>query len=450
MSSQSQVFAEKNMLKLLIKFAIPGVITILVAELYNMVDTFFLGKFVGANAVGALGIAFPIQRLFIATSLMIGVGASTSIARALGEKNQKRVKENIGNAITLGLIISIILPIVIFLFRKQIFHGLGASEIIFPLVEEYINIILIGTLFLGFTNILGYCMIALGDPKVTVIALTIGAFTNVVVDFVLVGGLGMGVKGAAIATVVSQIVGFTYATVRMWSHGKRIGVQIKPYFNMAIWKVILSIGFATFIVEISDAIVIALLNNMLLPYGGDEAIIIIGAITKVSMFMYITLIGISAGMQPIASYNYGAGNYDKLKEVVGVTIKMASLTCIPLWALMMIFANQIFGSFIKEPDILIKTVKAFRTTIIIFPVIGMYYVSIYYNQAINAARISFFLSIYRQLLLFIPIVIVLVNIMGVTGAWLTYPITDIISAITGVIFIHKGMNRLSQKKPKQI
>ena len=129
---------------------------------------------------------------------------------------------------------------------------------------------------------------------------------------------------------------------------------------------------------------------------------------------------------------------------------MASLTCIPLWALMMIFANQIFGSFIKEPDILIKTVKAFRTTIIIFPVIGMYYVSIYYNQAINAARISFFLSIYRQLLLFIPIVIVLVNIMGVTGAWLTYPITDIISAITGVIFIHKGMNRLSQKKPKQI
>ena len=433
------------MLKLLMKFAIPGVITILVAELYNMVDTFFLGKFVGPNAVGALGIAFPIQRLFIAMSLMIGVGASTSIARALGEKDHKRVKENIGNAITLGLIVSIILPVVIFFFRKQIFYGLGASEIIFPLVEEYINIVLIGTFFLGITNILGYCMIALGDPKVTVIALTIGALTNIVVDFILVGGLSMGVRGAAIATVVSQIVGFTYAVVKMWSHGKSVGVEIKPYFNMTIWKVIVSIGFATFIIEISDAIVIALLNNMLLPHGGDEAIIIIGAITKVSMFMYITLIGISAGMQPIASYNYGAGNDEKLKEVVSVTIKLASATCIVLWAFMMIFANQIFGSFIKEADILVKTVKAFRTTVIVFPVISMYYVSIYYNQAINEARISFFLSIYRQLLLFIPIVIVLVNIMGMTGAWVTYPVTDIISAITGVIFIKKGMKRLNLK-----
>ncbi len=446
MDRQQDIFAEKNILKLLMKFAIPGVITILVAELYNMVDTFFLGKFVGSNAVGALGIAFPIQRLFIATSLMIGVGASTSVARALGEKNYKKVNENIGNAITLGLIVSILLPIVIFFFRKQIFYGLGASDIIFPLVEEYINIVLLGTLFLGLTNILGYCIIALGDPKVTVMALSIGAITNIVVDFILVGGLNMGVKGAAIATVFSQIIGFGYAAFKMRKYGKDVGLKIKPYFNMKIWKAIVSIGFATFIVEISDAIVIGLLNNMLFPYGGDAAIITIGAITKVSMFMYITVIGISSGMQPIASYNYGAGNHEKMKEVVSMTIKMASITCIVLWAFMMVFANQIFGSFIKEADILMQTVKAFRITIIVFPVISVYYVSIYYNQAINKAKVSFFLSIYRQLLLFIPIVIVLVKIMGTTGAWMTYPITDLISAVTGVIFIKKGLSELKTMK----
>lgn len=439
MNRQQDAFAEKNILTLLMKFAIPGVITILVAELYNMVDTFFLGMYVGPNAVGALGIAFPIQRLFIAVALMIGVGASTSVARALGEKNYKKVNESIGNAITLGLIVLTLLPMLIFLFRKQIFYGLGASDIIFPLVEEYINIILLGTLFLGLTNILGYCIISLGDPKVTVMALSIGALTNIVVDFILVARLGMGVKGAAIATFLSQIVGFAYASFKMWSYGKDIGLKIKPYFNMGVWGAILSIGFATFIVEISDAIVIALLNNMLLPYGGDTAVIIIGAITKISMFMYITVIGISAGMQPIASYNYGAGDYKKLKEVVSMTIKLASITCIALWAFMMIFANQIFGSFIKEADILTETVKAFRITVMIFPIISIYYVSIYYNQAINRAKVSFFLSIYRQLLLFIPIVIVLIKTMGTMGAWMTYPITDVISAITGMIFIKKAL-----------
>ncbi|HHX63025.1 MAG TPA: MATE family efflux transporter [Epulopiscium sp.] len=426
------------------KFAIPGVATILVAELYNMVDTFFLGKYVGANAVGALGIAFPVQRLIIATSLMVAIGASTTVARAVGEKNYKRVNESIGNAITLGLIISIILPILIFVLRKQLLFGLGSSQILFPIVEEYVNIILLGSLFLSFTNILGYCIISLGNPRVTVIALSIGAITNMVVDYVLVGRLGMGVAGAAIATVASQALGFTYAVFKMREYGKVIGLKLKLYFKMDIWRNILAIGFATFIVEISDAVVIGLLNNLLLPFGGDKSVIIVGAITRVSMFMYITIIGISAGMQPLAAYNYGAGNHKKLKEVVNMTIKMGSMTSVVLWGFMMIFSNQIFSSFIKEPDILVETVKAFRTTIIIFPVISIYYVSIYYNQAINKAKVSFFLSIYRQLLLFIPIVIVLVNRMGITGAWITYPVTDIIAAITGMVFIKKGLGTLKR------
>ena len=424
------------------KFAIPGVITILVAELYNMVDTFFVGKYVGANAVGALGIAFPIQRLIIATSLMIGVGASTSVARALGEKNYKKVSSSITNAMTLGLITSVILPIIIFSFKNSLFGALGASSVMLPLVDEYVSIILIGSLFLSFTNIFGYCIIALGDPKVTVKALSIGAIVNIIVDYILVGKLDMGVRGAAIATILSQGLGFAYALFMMWSYGREMKIKFKLSFDIHIWRGILSIGFATFIVEISDAIVIALLNNLLLPFGGDMAIIIVGAITRVSMFMYIMLIGISSGMQPLAAYSYGAKKYDKLKKVITVTIKMASVTSIVLWGFMMLFANQIFGSFIKEADVLVEAIKAFRLTIVVFPVISVYYVSIYYNQAINQARISFFLSIYRQLLLFIPIVIVLVIKMGAVGAWITYPITDIISAVTGVVFIKKGLKSL--------
>ena len=441
MDGRQEIFQEENALKLLIKFAIPGVFTILVSELYNMVDTFFVGKYVGANAVGALGIAFPIQRLIIAVSLMIGVGASTSVSRALGEKKYKKVNENIGNAITLGLLISIALPIFIYIFNQQLIYSLGASDVIFPIVKEYIDIVLLGSLFLSFTNILGYCIIALGDPRVTVVSLSIGAITNIIVDYILVVKFNMGVKGAAISTVLSQGIGFGYALYKMCFYGKEIDLSFELQFDMSIWRTILSIGFATFIVEISDAIVIGLLNNLLLPYGGDMAVIIVGAITRVSMFMYITIIGISAGMQPLAAYNYGAGDSDKLREVVNITIKVTFVTAIALWALVMTFTNQIFNSFIKEPDILVETVKAFRTTIVIFPIISVYYVSIYYNQAINKAKVSFFLSIYRQLLLFIPIVIILVKVMGINGAWITYPITDVISAITGWIYIRRGLSR---------
>jgi len=426
----------------LMKFAIPGVITILVAELYNMVDTFFVGRYVGANAVGALGIAFPIQRLMIATSLMVGVGASTSVARALGEKSYKKVSTSINNAMTLGLMIAVILPIITFCFRSSLFATLGASLVMLPLVNEYVSIILLGSLFLIFTNIFGYCIIALGNPKVTVIALSIGAVVNIIVDYILVGILNMGVRGAAIATVLSQGLGFAYALWMMSLYGREMKIKFKLAFDMPIWRGILSIGFATFIVEISDAIVIALLNNLLLPFGGDMAIIIVGAITRVSMFMYITVIGISSGMQPLAAYSYGAKDTVKLKKVVAATIKLASVTSIVIWGTMMIFANNIFGSFIKETQILQEAVKAFRITIVVFPIISIYYVSIYYNQAINKAKVSFFLSIYRQLLLFIPIVIILVIKMGVIGAWITYPITDIISAVTGVIFIKKGLGSL--------
>lgn len=441
MDGRQEIFQEENVLKLLIKFAIPGVFTILVSELYNMVDTFFVGKYVDANAVGALGIAFPIQRLIIAVSLMIGVGASTSVSRALGEKKYKKVNENIRNAITLGILASIALPILIFIFNRQLIYSLGASDVIFPIVKEYIDIVLLGSLFLSLTNILGYCIIALGNPRVTVISLSIGAITNIIVDYILVVKFNMGVKGAAISTVISQIIGFTYALYKMYYHSKEIDLNFKFKFDMAIWKTIISIGFATFIVEISDAIVIGLLNNLLLPYGGDMAIIIVGAITRVSMFMYITIIGISAGMQPLAAYNYGAGDSEKLREVVNITIKVTFITAMVLWALVMIFTNQIFNSFIKEPDILVETVKAFRRTIVVFPIISIYYVSIYYNQAINKAKVSFFLSIYRQLLLFIPIVIILVRFMGVNGAWITYPITDVISAITGGIYIRRGLSK---------
>ncbi|KQB76652.1 multidrug transporter MatE, partial [Clostridium butyricum] len=187
----------------------------------------------------------------------------------------------------------------------------------------------------------------------------------------------------------------------------------------------------TFIIEISDAVVAVILNNILSIYGGDKALIIVGVTTKISMFLFITVIGISSAMQPIAAFNYGAKDLLRVKEVVVKTIVAVTGATLILWAVMLIFANPIIGLFLKDTSLLVETVKAFRIIISLFPTIGIYYVSIYYYQSMGKARTSLILSVYRQMIIFIPLLFILVGKFNIMGAWIAYPISDLISAITG-------------------
>ena len=193
-----------------------------------------------------------------------------------------------------------------------------------------------------------------------------------------------------------------------------------------------------------------LLNNLVSVHGGDSAIIIVGVVSRLSMFLFITVIGISSAMQPIAAYNYGAKNYKRLKEIVKKAIYAVSVTSTILWALMMIFTRPIIGSFLQDQSLLNEAVKAFRMCIAVFPVVGLYYVAIYFYQSIEEARSSLILSVYRQLILFIPIVIVLVNLIGVSGAWIAFPISDWISAVTGFYYIKKACTLLESEREAYI
>jgi putative MATE family efflux protein len=449
LGNKQNLLTEKNVTKALIGFAIPGIITVLLSELYNMVDTFFVGRYVDANAIGALSIAFPLQRLFIALSLLIGVGTSTYIATSLGEKDFIKLKKGLSSAISIGVLTFSLLPILVICFRKNLIIKLGASSEIYPLADEYIKIVLLGSIFLGFINILGYGMAAMGKPKVTFVSTSIGAAVNIILDYITVVILNMGIKGAAISTVISQILGFSYALYKILKLCTEFKLKISFSINASVCKPIVAVGFSSFIVEISDAVIIWLLNKRLMPIGGDTAVIIVGAITRISMLLYITMLGISAGMQPLAAYAYGEGNYPRLKKILKKTVVLASVTSVVLWAGMMIFTKEIIGSFLKDRLILEKAVKAFRTTIIIFPSISIYYVAIYYYQALSQPKISFFLSIYRQLLLFIPVLLIMTKILGVLGAWITYPITDLISAVTGILYLVKSKNILQKQSDKK-
>ena len=436
-TESNKMFGEEKIGKLLLKFSVPAIISLMVAEMYNMVDSMFLGQSIGANAIGALTIAFPIQRLFLAISMLIAIGASTAVARSCGDEDFENLRIIIPNAIVIMFIIVSAVSFSIFIFQDKILLSLGASQNTFPLAKDYVSIILIGVLFQSFTLIASYIITAFGNTKIVLLSTSIGAICNVIIDYFLVNVFSYGVKGAAIATVVSQIIAFIYVLIVFLKIKKELKFSFKLTLNKAVSIGIICVGFSTFVIEISDAVVAAILNNLLASYGGDLAIVTVGLTTRVSMFLFMTVMGISSAMQPIAAYNYGAGNYTRLKEVVKTSIIAVSVSSTLLWALFMIFSKQLIGLFINDPAIIQQTAKAFRVVIAVFPCIGVYYLSISYCQAINRVKASLKLSIFRQLIVFIPLAYAFVSglDMGVFGAWLAYPVSDVISFITAAIFI---------------
>jgi len=436
-ADSNKIFGEEKISKLLLRFSIPAIISLMVAEMYNMVDSIFVGKAIGVNAIGALTIAFPIQRLFFAISMLIAIGASASVARSCGEGKFENLRSIIPNAIVLMFIIITVVSIGIFTFQDKILISLGASENTFSLAKDYVSIILLGVLFQAFTLIVSYIITALGNTKIVLVSTSIGAIFNVIMNYILVNVFSFGIRGAATATVISQIIAFLYILNQFMKIKNGLKLSIKLTLNKSVATGIICIGFSTFIIEISDAVVAAVLNNLLSAYGGDMAIVTVGLTTRVSMFLFMTVMGISSAMQPIAAYNYGAGDYKRLKEVVKQSIIAVSVSSTVLWAIFMIFSKSLIGLFINDSVIIEETAKALRIVIAVFPCLGIYYLSIYYCQAINRVKASFMLSIYRQIIVFIPLVFLLVSGlgMGVVGAWTAYPISDVISFITAGVFI---------------
>ena len=444
MGMDDRIFNDSKISRVLFKFAIPAIVSLLVAELYNMVDTVFVGRYVGTEAIGALTIAFPVQRFLISIGLLIAVGTSTLVARNLGKQNKEGLISSILNALTMVFIALITISAITFFFRKNIITALGASSVTYPLAEKYITIILIGGIFQSIGVVACYIMTALGNTKITLYSNSLGAIINIIIDFFLVAILGFGVAGAAIATIVSQIIAFIYAMIEFKKVKDNFNLKfsfklmLKSLQASVIWT-ILAVGFSTFVIEISDAVVAVVLNNLLFANGGDSAIVIVGVITRVSMFMFITIIGVSSAMQPIVAYNYGKQNFKKMKETLRVGITSVTITSLVLWLILMIFAKPIIGFFLKDASLLSDAVTAFRICISLLPSVGLYYTVIYYYQAIGAAKKSFILSIYRQILIFIPVVFIMVNLFGLMGAWLSYPISDFISSVTSLFFMNKAL-----------
>ncbi len=447
----NKIFGEEKIGKLLFRFSIPIIFAYLISELYSMVDTIFVGREVGASGIAALVLVFPVQRIIYAIGSMISVGTSTTFSRSVGEKDEKSARDVLMTGFTLSYLTMIIITILGLIFNDNILKILGASEAILPLAKQYLTFILLSGVFLSMSLYIANIMYSVGNSMVAVKGTVIGAIINIIVNIILVTNLDMGVKGAGISTLLSQVACFIYSYYHYRKIQGEFKVKIGFKLDKTITQSILLVGMSALIIDADDGFLAAVLNNLLGSSIGDAGIVVLGVVSKVYMFLFIGMIGVAVAMQPIAAYNIGAKNFRRLKEIMRKTTIYASGTSFVIWMIMMVFAPQLIGLFIKEKEVITESVKAFRIMIAVFPVISVYYVSIYYFQAMGKASISLILSALRQIILMIPLSIILVRVfnLGALGVWLTYPIADLIASATSYVLIRNEGIELAIKIKKQ-
>jgi len=431
MEGKSDFLGKEKISKLLFKLSAPVIIGMLVQALYNVVDTFFVGQVYGTEsvqAIGGLAIAFPIQMIIMAFGVVLGTGGSSIISRALGAKELEKAERTLGNVFSMSLILSILIAIPCLFYLDVILNIFGATPGIMPYATEYLEYIILGGIFFVFGIAVQNIVRAEGNARLAMNAMLIGAGLNILLDPIFMFGFGMGVQGAAIATVLSQAVSSVWL-LQYCVKGKG-AVHFKSRYlrpDPSIVKEIGSIGVGPFVMQASASIMMIFVYNALATYGGDVAIAVFGTIIKVNSFIFLPLLGMAFGLQPIVGYNYGAKQFGRIAEAVKLTLMATMIFGTFGLLIIYLFTAQILGLFSADPQYLDVGKHAIRIMLLGMPLIGLNVVSMTVFQALGKARPSFLLSLSRQVLFLIPLVFILPGFYELDGVWAAYPISDLLS-----------------------
>ena len=424
--------------KLLKKYATPAIIAMTASSLYNMVDSIFIGQGVGPLAISGLAITFPFMNLGAAIGAMVGVGASTVTAMELGKKNYAKSCRALANTVMLNVIFGILFTIICLLFLKPILYFFGASEQTLPYAYEYMQVILIGNIITHLYHGLNSVLRASGHPNEAMIATIITVVANVFLDWLFIFPLGMGIRGAAIATVIAQTIPLIYLFKLFLNKNELVHFDRKDFvFDIKIIKDILAIGLSPFLLNSALCVIIILINNGLKRYGGDLSVGAYGIVNRVAFFFTMVVMGITQGMQPIVSYNYGARQYSRVTEALKKAIVLAIITLCLGCLIGETIPRLVCSLFTTDEDLLNYSVDGMRIVMATFPIIAFPIVIGNFFQSIGKAKKSIVLSLSRQVLFLIPLLIILPHFLGIKGVWWSIPISDVIATILSIIMIYR-------------
>ncbi|MDR1903834.1 MAG: MATE family efflux transporter [Treponema sp.] len=437
--------------KLIFEFSAPAIIGMIVNAIYNIVDRIYVGQGVDPLGIAGISVAMPLMLLIMAASMLIGIGANALFSIRLGEGRRDEVEKIMGHALTLLILIPGLVIVVSLIFLDDIIiHILGASDTVFPFTKEYLRIILYGGIFSAIGPGINHFIRSDGHPRTSMLTQLIGAGVNIILDPIFIFGLGWGIAGAAWATIISQFVSFVWVMAYFNSKYTSLRFRLrdmKP--ELKLTATILAIGFAPFVTQAAISLVSVLQNRALNAYGGDMAVSAMGIVWSIMILFFMVVQGLNMGAQPIIGYNYGAKKHDRVRKTYKWTVLSATLFMIVSFLLLQIFPGQCISLFHNEEGPLMNMgIYCLRISALLFPVIGFQMVTANYFQAVGKPLQGTILSLSRQFLLYIPILLVLPRIFGLDGVLFAIPLADLGAAIISVGFIFlelKRFNRLISK-----
>lgn len=436
----------KNIPALLWKYFVPAFSGVILNSLYNIIDRIFIGQGVGAEALSGLSAVFPVMISIMAFGMLVGIGAGVRISINMGKKDFKLAEKVLGNAFLLMILTSVAITIIGFAIKEPMLRMFGVSDDTMGYANEYLDIILMGAIF----NIVGFSLNNLirseGNPRIAMISMLISAGTNLILDPIFIFTFNMGVKGAAIATVISQILLCVWVIGHFNSKRSVLRLRwenFKP--DREIMWYILSIGFAPFTMQLASSLVQGTFNKQLMLYGNDYAIGAMGIINSVVMLLVMSVIALNMASQPIIGFNFGAKNYHRVKETLTIGLKAATIISMVGFAITQIFPRTIIGIFNStNTDLMDIGEQGLRIALVAFPLVGFQIITGNFFQSIGKAGKAAFISLLRQVIILIPLLFIMPTFLGIHGVWLASPVADTLSAAICIWFLMREMKRLNK------
>ncbi|MDU6113930.1 MAG: MATE family efflux transporter [Paeniclostridium sordellii] len=442
-----QILGTQSIPKLLLKYSVPAIIGMMVNALYNVVDRIFIGNIPGAGplAITGVGICLPIMTIILAFSMLVGIGATTNISIKLGQGKRDEAEKIIGNSITLAIVIGFIITILGILFCEPILRVFGASDSTLPYAKDFIYIILGGTIF----SMLGYTLNTTirgdGNPKLSAIIMIVGCLTNIILDAVLIFVFHLGIKGAAIATVIAQLVTAVWG-LSYYAKGKS-NLKFKKSslrLDKNLVKPVFAIGSAPFAMQLATSLVQVISNNALKIYGGDLAIGAMATVSSIALMISMPIFGLNQGAQPIIGFNFGAAKYDRANKAFKLSAIVAVIIMTTGWLLIQTVPQLIVGMFNRDPKLMEMSVTGAKIYLLMLPIIGVSITGSNYIQSIGKAKTAIILSLLRQVIILIPMILILPKFLGLDGVWYAQPVSDFLATVITIIILYREFK--SQQK----
>ena len=422
--------------KLLMQYAVPAIIAMTASSLYNMVDSIFIGHGVGTMAISGLALTFPLMNLAAAFGSLVGVGASTLISVKLGQRDYDTAQRVLGNVFVLNMVLGVAFTIIVMLFLDPILYFFGGSDQTVGYARDYMQIILLGNavthLYLGLNAVLR----SSGHPQKAMYATIATVVINTILDPVFIYGFGWGIRGAAVATIVAQVISLTWQ-FKLFSNKDEL-----LHFHRGIFRLkrkivfdSLAIGMSPFLMNLAACFIVIIINQGLKKYGGDLAIGAFGIVNRLVFIVVMIVMGLNQGMQPIAGYNFGVKLYGRVNKVLRLTIIYATAVTTFGFLVGMLVPDLVVGIFTSDAELTELSVTGLRITVMFFPIIGFQMVTSNFFQSIGMAGKAIFLSLTRQMLILLPCLLVLPQFFGVAGVWYSMPVSDLLASLIALVML---------------